>query len=50
MSLENKKPAEDIENIEHHDSAEAKKVVLHGLTTGSTAVPIRVLNDGSIEI
>jgi len=50
MSIQNKRSTADIENLEHHDSSDFKKVVIHGLTTGSTAVPIRVLNDGSIEI
>ena len=45
MSLENKKPVEDIENIEHHDIAEAKQVVALGKTTSGDFLPFLVDND-----
>ena len=49
MSLNNKKPTPDIENIEHHDSSGSKKIVLYGKTTGNTFVPIQVNDDGSFK-
>jgi len=49
MSLTNKKPVTDIENIEHNDEAEMKKVVAFGKTTASTYVPILVDEDGKIQ-
>jgi len=48
MSLDNKKPVEDIENIEHHDIAEAKKVALMGKTTGGDYLNWVVTDEGII--
>ncbi len=49
MSLDNKKPVEDIENIEHHDIAEAKQVVALGKTTGGDFLPFLVDNNGVLQ-
>ena len=49
MSLQNKKPIEDIENIEHHDIAEAKQVVALGKTTSGDFLPFLVDNDGVLQ-
>ena len=49
MSLENKKPEQDIFNIEFDDDAQMKKVVFYGKTTGGDFVPLLVETDGSIK-
>ncbi len=48
MSLENKKPVSDIENIEHHDLAQAKRVALMGKTTGGDYLNIVLTDEGII--
>lgn len=50
MSLENKKPGPDIENIEHENDAEAKRTLLHGKTTGGVYVPFSVDSDGKLQV
>ena len=50
MSLENKKPQADILNIEHNDTAEAKNSLLHGKTTGGDYVPVKLNDDGSLDL
>lgn len=49
MSLQNKKPINDIENIEHSDLAEAKQVVALGKTTGGDYLPFLVDSDGVLQ-
>jgi len=50
MSLENKKPYPDILNIEHNDTAKAKNSLLHGKTTGGDYVPVKLNDDGSLDL
>jgi len=49
MSLENKNPVADIENIEHDDSSDFKKGVLYGKTTSGTYVPVKLNDNGSFK-
>ena len=49
MSLNNKKPINDIENIEYNDTAEAKQVVALGKTTGGDFLPFLIDNDGVLQ-
>jgi outer membrane protein assembly factor BamE (lipoprotein component of BamABCDE complex) len=49
MSLENKKPEQDIFNIEFDDDAQMKKVVFYGKTTGGDFVPLLVDANGDIQ-
>lgn len=47
--INNKLPTNDIENIEHENDANAKRVVLVGKTTGGSFVPFLVDNDGNLQ-
>jgi len=48
MTINNKLPPSDIQQIQHENNAKAKRVLALGKTTTSTYVPLKVDDDGSI--
>lgn len=48
MTLDNKLSPQDIEQIQHENDANARRVLLHGQDTGGNFVPLRVNSDGSL--
>lgn len=50
MTLDDKKPPADIQNIEHNDDAEAKQIVAFGKTTSSTYLPVEVDSSGVVQV
>lgn len=43
------KPIPDIENAEHNENQDAKKVILFGKTTSGSYIELKVKSDGTVE-
>lgn len=50
MTVDNKLSPQDIEQIQHENDANARRVLLHGVTSGGEYVPLLLNSDGSLGI
>jgi len=48
MTIDNKKPATDIAQVEHENDANSKRVVMFGKTTGGTYIEVALLTSGAL--
>lgn len=49
MSSQNPKPTPDLENAEHDETAQAKKVLAIGKTTSGDYIPLLVDSNGVVQ-